>query len=280
LEVDGLVYSFLISLREGLEAALIIGILLAYLKKTRPGASASPIWGGAAAALLVSLLGGWGLHTVAGHLSGRAMEIFEGGMIFLAVALLTQMLFWMRRESKRLKANLERAVDMQGDNCLTLACLAFTIVAREGLETVLFLAGGASTAETLSLYWLGAVWGLAAAGLLGLLLYRGALRLDLRRFFSVTGWLLIFFAAGLVANGVREWHEAGLLPPLVAHIWDTYNLLPDTTVLGRLVSALFGYDPSPSLLQVGGWASYLLLAGSLFHRGGRPIHTTRPHVPN
>ncbi|HLO02536.1 MAG TPA: FTR1 family protein [Symbiobacteriaceae bacterium] len=270
-----MLYSLLITLREGLEAALIIGILLAYLSKTRPGSSSRPIWAGALLALIVSLAGGYLLHALAGGLSGRALEIFEGGMIFIAVALLSQMILWMQRESRCLKANLQCAIEQRGNSPRALALLAFTVVVREGLETVLFLSGGAGTADSTLTYWGGALVGLAIASLLGLLLYRGALRLDLRRFFTVSGWLLILFAAGMIANGVKEWHEAKLLPQVIPHIWDTYALLPDTTVVGRLVGALLGYDPSPSLLQVLGWAGYLLVAGLAFYRGQAP----RRNVP-
>lgn len=265
-----MLFSLLITLREGLEAALIIGILLAYVGKTRPGTSTRAIWMGALSAILVSVAGGYLLHAVAGGLSGRALEIFEGGMIFIAVALLSQMILWMQRESRHMKANLQNAIDQRGKSSRALALLAFTVVVREGLETVLFLSGGASAADSTLTYWGGAVVGLAIASLLGMMLYRGALRLDLRRFFTISGWLLIFFAAGMIANGVKEFHEAKLLPQLIPHVWDTYALLPDTTVAGRLIGALFGYDPSPSLLQVLGWVGYLLFAGSAFFRGQAP----------
>lgn len=270
-----MLFSLLITLREGLEAALIIGILLAYLSKTRPGTSTGSIWTGALSAIILSIAGGYLLHEVAGGLSGRALEIFEGGMIFIAVALLSQMILWMQKESRHMKANLQHAMEQRGRSQRALALLAFTVVVREGLETTLFLSGGASTSDSTLAYWGGAVVGLLIASLLGVLLYRGALRLDLRRFFTVSGWLLILFAAGMIANGVKEWHEAGLLPQLIPHIWDTYALLPDTTVLGRLIGALFGYDPSPSLLQVLGWVGYLLFAGTAYRRGRAP----RRNVP-
>jgi high-affinity iron transporter len=266
------VYSFLITLREGLEAALILGILLAYLGKTRQGRGSHAVWTGAWVAIGLSLAGGLLLHRVADRLSGQALELFEGGMIFLAVGLLSHMLLWMQREARHLKAQLQSAVD-ERDQGFALGFLAFTVVVREGLETVLFLAGGARAGGPPLTYWGGGLLGLAAAAVLGALLYRGAIRLDLRRFFTLSGWLLILFAAGMVANGVKEFHEANFLPPLIAHVWDTYDLLPDTTLVGRFVGALFGYDPSPSLLQLLGWITYLALAGAAFYRGGRPSRT-------
>jgi high-affinity iron transporter len=118
-------------------------------------------------------------------------------------------------------------------------------------------------------YGLGALAGGLVAVVLGYLLYRGGTRLDLRRFFTLTGWLLIFFAAGMISNGFKELHEAQVVPRVVGHVWDTYDLLPDNSQVGRLLAALLGYDASPSLVQVAGYLGYLLTAGSAFWRGMR-----------
>jgi high-affinity iron transporter len=271
-EVKPVLYSFIITLREGLEAALIIGILVAYLSKANRRESIPPVLWGATGAILVSLAGGLALRQVAASLQGAAMELFEGTMMLTAAAMLTYVILWMQREARHLQANLHgRLTTALGTgSALALVTLAFTVVVREGLETVLFLIAGLGAADQPLLYLLGALGGALAAALLGVLLYRGAIRLDLRRFFGLTGWLLTVFAAGMLANGFKEFHEAGVVPRVVSHVWDSYHLLPDTTALGRMLAALLGYDASPSLVQVAAYFGYLLLVGSFMLRGRRP----------
>jgi high-affinity iron transporter len=185
--------------------------------------------------------------------------------------MLTYMILWMQRQARTLKADLHGRMEsaLGSGSGLAIATLAFTVVVREGLETVIFLAAGAGTADSPGAYLAGALIGLAAATLLGYLLYRGTLRINLRLFFTATGWLLIIFAAGMIANGCKELHEAGVLPRVVSHVWDTYRLLPDTTAFGRFMGALFGYDAAPSLTQVVGYFGYLALAGAAFLAGSR-----------
>lgn len=264
-----MVYASVVTLREGLEAALIIGILLAYLDKSRNPARKRSIWAGTFAALAVSLLGGLLLYRFEAGLSGKALEAFEGVTMLLAAAILSGMIITMQRTASSLKGELTSKLSQAAASGSDwgLAALAFTVVGREGIETVLFLVGGASSAESGTLYLLSGAAGGAVAAVIGWGLYRGSLRLNLRRFFTVSGLLLIVLAAGLVANGIKELHEAGWIPPVIAHIWDTYHLLSDTTVFGKLLSALTGYDSSPSLMQVVGYGGYLLLAGGIFVRG-------------
>lgn len=266
-----LAYSFLITLREGLEAALIIGILLAYLTKVNRKEGFRPMLLGVGGALLLSLAGGVAIRLLTEGLSGAAMEIFEGSMMLLAAGILTYMVLWMQRQSRGIKAELHGQMDvaLSRGSSWALSLLAFTVVVREGLETVLFLSAGAATADVPATYLLGALAGGALATVLGVLLYRGSLRLDLRVFFTVTGWALIIFAAGMLANGFKELHEAGLVPRVVAHVWDTYDWLPDTTTFGRIMAALFGYDASPSLMQVTAYFGYLVAAGGFFWLGSR-----------
>lgn len=266
-----MLYSFLITLREGLEAALIVGILAAYLTRVGRKEGLRPVGAGVLLALLISLAGGLAIRQVMGGLQGRAMEIFEGAMMLTATAMLTYMVLWMQREARSLRQNLQGRLEraLGSESALALGALAFTVVVREGLETVLFLAAGAGAGDSAALYLGGAVLGGVTAALLGLLIYRGTLRLDLRLFFRVTGWLLIIFAAGMVANGFKELQEAGVLPAVVGQVWDTYALLPDTTAMGRMLGALFGYDAAPSLMQVAGYFGYLLAAGAAFLLGNR-----------
>lgn len=252
-------YAFVVTLREGLEAALILGILLAYLHRLGRREGTRPIWAGTGAALAVSLIGGLLLHSLAGELSGKVLELFEGLTMLLAVAILTYMILWMQRQARRLKAELHERVDqaLATGSRVALAALAFTVVGREGLETALFLVAGSLKAESGLAYALAGMAGGVIAAFLGYLLYQGTLRLNLQLFFTVTGVLLIVFAAGLLSNGLKELQEAGIAPALIPHVWDTYDILQDNTVVGRLLSTLFGYDPSPSLLQVLAYVTYL-----------------------
>lgn len=267
-----MVYAFLVTLREGLEAALIIGILLAYLEKSGRADGKRAVWSGTAAAAAFSLLGGLALNRFSESLTGKALEAFEGVTMLAAAAILSGMILAMQRHARSLKGELQGQVDRThaSGSRWGLVALACTVVGREGIETVLFLAGGAARAESSLTYALAGVAGGAVAGILGWGLYRGSLKLDLRKFFTASGLLLILFAAGLLANGFKELHEARWVPRIVAHVWDTYDYLSDTTTGGRLLAALFGYDASPSLVQVAAYFSYLAVVGGLFVSGLKP----------
>ncbi|MGE5675813.1 MAG: FTR1 family iron permease [Mycobacterium leprae] len=262
-------YAFLITLREGLEAALIIGILLAYLDKAGNQEAKRSVWTGTALAIGSSLGGGLLIYWLVGGLSGKTLDSFEGLMMLLATAVLTWMILLMQRTARDLKATLTGKMDaaLTSGGRWGLTFLAFAVVGREGLETVLFLAGGTATAASGLLYLLSGVMGGLLAALLGWGIYRGSMRLNLRKFFTFSGLVLIVFGAGMLANGMKELHEAQWVPALVAHVWDTYNLLSDTSVAGRLLAALLGYDSSPSLVQVLAYFGYLLLTGTLFVLG-------------
>ncbi|MER3406270.1 MAG: hypothetical protein C4289_14830 [Chloroflexota bacterium] len=254
-----MLYAFVVTLREGLEAALILGILLAYLQKLGRREGARPIWAGTLAALAVSLLGGLLLHGLAGELSGKLLDLFEGLTMLVAVAILSYMILWMQRQARHLQVELHQRVDqaLAAGSRVALAVVAFTVVGREGIETALFLVAGSLKSESGLFYALAGIAGAVIAVLLGYLLYQGTVRLNLRVFFTVTGVLLIVFAAGLLSNGLKELQEVGAVPTLIPHVWDTYDLLQDNTEAGRLLAALFGYDASPSLLQVLTYVAYL-----------------------
>jgi high-affinity iron transporter len=249
--------SFLLSLREGLEAALVIGIVLGLLSKIKRADLQPAVWKGAAAAALVSILGAWILQMAGAKFEGRAEQIFEGVAMLLAAALLTWMILWMRRQAsgmkKELEAGVQRAALQRGQGAVF--GLAFLAVVREGLELALFLfAAGveASGAQVLA----GAGLGLAAAAILGFLLFTSTARLSLRSFFVVTNVLLIFFAAGLVAHGIHEFNEAGLIPALIEHVWNINPILDEKSVVGSLLAALFGYNGNPSLSEVIAYVIY------------------------
>lgn len=262
-----MLYPFLVTLREGLEAALIISIILAHLAKLQHPSGRRMVWLGAGTAFAVSLGGGAILYfTTLGHLSGWMLEVFEGASMLLAVAVLTWMIFWMRSHSRTLAAQLRHQVDQAvlAGSALALAVLAFTVVIREGLETVLFLFAGSVIADSLFLYYLGSLLGLAIAVVLGYGVYRGSYRLPLGLFFNLTGAMLILLAAGMVSNGLKEFHEIGILPPLISHVWDLSHILSEDSLIAKYLEALFGYDPSPSLIQALAYFGYLLTVAGLY----------------
>ncbi len=270
-------YSLLITFREGVEAALIIAIVFGYLGRLGEQRLYRRVWLGAGLALFGSVLAGVALQVIRVKLSGAALEALEGSTMFLAVAVLTWMIFWMRRQAASLGGHLRSQVDMalKTGSGVALALLAFSAVGREGLETVLFLFAGAGAAPSGLLYWLGAGSGLLAAGAAGYLLYVGTARLPLRAFFDITGVALIVLAAGLLVGGMREFREMGLFSNLGPHVWDTYGVLADNSSLGRFLAALIGYDSSPLLGQLVAYWTYLLAALGLFFLGrGRP-HAVR-----
>jgi len=203
----------IVMLREGFEASLIVGIVLAFLQRTGRREAFWPVWIGTAAALALSVGVGGTLFAIGAELEGRAEALFEGGAMLFAAALLTWMIFWMRRQARTIKRELELQVEhaLAKGSAFALGLVAFVGVLREGVETALFLFGTVEGSNALVASTSAAV-GLAAAVFLGYLFYRGASRLDLRRFFTVTSVLLLLFAGWLLANGLHELAEAGLFP--------------------------------------------------------------------
>jgi high-affinity iron transporter len=271
---DALGAAALLTTREGLEASLIVGIVLAYLAKTDNRQHMRVVWAGVAAAVLVSILTGALLFFTIGELEGRAEQIFEGVAMFSAVGVLTWMIFWMRRQAMGIKRDLESRVQgaVAAGSAVGLASVVFFAVLREGWETALFLFA-ISESSTPGVTAVGAVIGLVVAVTLGVLLYRGSRRLDLRQFFTVTGILLIVFAAGLLAHGIHEFQEAGLLPETVEHVWNTNALVGEDSTAGEFLTALVGYNGNPSLLEVVAWATYLVAALVFFLR---PLVVRKP----
>ncbi|OGO40410.1 MAG: hypothetical protein A2147_02510 [Chloroflexi bacterium RBG_16_57_8] len=270
--------SLLITLREGLEAALIVGIILAYLVRTNNRAAFKSVWLGVGLAVLASLGAGVAIYVTAGELSGRAEEVFEGLAMFLAAGILTWMIFWMRRQAVDIRANLQSQVQatLAGGSWLGLAFLAFVAVVREGIETVLFLFAATRTAESPLSFTIGGFVGLAVAIAMGYGIYRGTARLNLRAFFNVTSVVLIVFAAGLLAHGIHEFHEAGIIPPVVEHVWNTNNILPESSTAGRFLTAVLGYNGNPSLVEVGAFSVYLVVALFSYFRPYRKERLARP----
>jgi high-affinity iron transporter len=265
--------SFVIALREGIEAALIVSIVLAYLKQLGASDRSRLVWWGTGVAVAISALVGSAIFMAGAEFEGSAEQIFGGLVTLGAVAVLTWMIFWMRRQGARIRTELQEKVDtalVAGG--LAVAGLAFFAVLREGIETALFLFAaangtaveGADTAPVAELG--GAALGLGLAIVLGALLYRGGIRMNLRTFFRVTGWILIVVAAGLSAYALHELQEAGWIPVLGSHAFDVSASLPDHQGLGAILRGLIGYHADPTWLEIAGWAGYLVVVGALYLR--------------
>lgn len=272
--------SFLITFREGLEIALILSILLAYLNTIGRRDRHGSIWAGAGSAAAVSVAAGLVVFLTAGSLSHTAEEAFEGVVSLLAVGVLTWMIFWMRRQARFIKGELQHRVDLAlaSSSALGLGLLAFFVVVREGLETALFLFATfrATTGGSTALAVLGAVLGLGVAAALGYLMYRGSVRLNIRTFFKVTGALVLLVAAGLLASGIHELQEVGWLPFATGTAFDVSGVMPDSGP-GLPLRALFGYNANPTWLEFLAWAGYLLTVGFFFFRP-QPIAPPAPVV--
>jgi high-affinity iron transporter len=262
--------AFFLTLREGLEAALIVGIIAAYVVKIGRRDRLPMVMAGVLAAVGLSLAIGATVVLTVGDLPIVLQESIEGGAGIIAVAVLTWMLFWMRRQGRALKGDLERGVDValsQG-SMLALAGLAFVAVAREGLETTLFMFAILSSSGTGLATLIGAILGLVIAVSIGWAIFVGGRRIDLRRFFTITGTILVFVSAGLVAFAIHEFGEAGL----IANTGTAFNLggvLPESSPLGALLSGLFGYRSAPTPLELIGYLAYLVPTLTLFVFDGR-----------
>ena len=259
--------ALLIVLREGLEAALIVGIVLSVLRRRDMTDKSRWVWLGVGVAVLTSIMAALVLRAMGVAFEGRQEEIFEGVAMLLADGILTWMIFWMqgrgRETQQALERDVERAAAVQG--AWGLFGLAFVAVVREGIETVLFMTA-ASMSSTPAQVLIGGAIGLLIAIALGWALFRAGTKFSLQSFFQVTGVLLILFAAGLFAHGVHEFQEAGLIPVAVEHLYDINPVLSESGVVGSFLQALFGYNGNPSLLEAVVYALYLVAIGVLSWR--------------
>ncbi len=262
--------AFFITLREGLEAALIVGIISAYLVNIDRRDAMRGVWIGVGVALALSVAVGAIVVVTVGRLPLVVQESVEGFAAVLAVVVLTWMLFWMRRQGRALKGELERGVDVAlvAGSMTALAGLAFVSVAREGLETVLFLFAIGSSSGPAVPTLLAALAGLAVAVAIGYAIFAAGIRIDLRRFFSITGVVLIFVSAGLVAFAVHEFGEAGLIAN-TGTAFDLGAVLPESSPLGAVLAGLFGYRSTPTPLEAVAYVAYLVPVLILYVRPGR-----------
>lgn len=259
--------NFLIGLREGLEAALVVGILVAYLVKSGRRDRLPQLWTGIAVAVLLSF--GFGALLTFGPqgLTFEAQEAIGGTLSIVAVGLITWMIFWMGKAARHLRSDLQHKLDDAVDaGRWAVAAMALLAVGREGLETALFLWAGAQATGASTRPLLGAVLGLAVAIVLGWLVYRGALRLNLRTFFSWTGVFLIVVAGGVLSYGVHDLQEAGLLPGLNALAFDVSAQVPPTSWYGTLLKGVLNFSPATTWFEAGAWIAYVVPTVILFAR--------------
>jgi high-affinity iron transporter len=255
-----MIAALVLAFREGLEAALILGIVLGVLRRVGRRDQVNIAWLGAGLAALLSIGAGIGLYALGISFEGVVEEIFEGLAMFLAAGVLTWMIFWMDRQGRHIQAELERDVHRAATSSGTWAIfsLAFLAVLREGIELALFLTA-ATFASTAAATLLGGLLGLGLAALAGWLIFATTARLDVRTFFRVTSILLIFFAAGLVAHGIHELNEAGVIPAVIEHVWDINPILDENSGGGQILKALLGYNGNPSLTEVLAYVCYWVI---------------------
>ena len=260
----------LITIREGLEAFLIVGILVGYLTKINRSQFKVHVWIGTVAALAASVLLAILFQYMAFQFEGAAAELFEAVVALLAVGVLTWMVLWMQRQSRGIKGELEQKADaaVSSGQALALGSLAFVSVLREGVETALFLSALLVTSRDAQLFS-GALLGLAISAVITYLLFRSAIRLNLRNFFIVTGIFLILIAAGLIGHSVMALQDIGWLPIGTTIAWNLQGFISNDGLAGRLLHAFFGYEAAPTLLMVAAYALYVIFFGGQFYNAIR-----------
>ena len=267
--------ALLIMLREGFEAALVVAIVYAYIRRIGRRDLVAPMWQGMAAAAALSVAAGVVVHLTVENLQGAPRLLAFAAVSLLAVVVLTWMIFWMRRQAHKIRGELQDSVDQAiaggVDARLAMMTVAFLAVAREGLEAALFLIAAATTEEGWAVL-IGGLIGLALASVLGALVVLGGRRLPMRQFFTVTGLILIVFAAGLVSRTVLWLQAAGELGTVWNNVYDltAYRWLTVSTESGRFLGAMFGWDPRPSIEQVVAYLLFLVTVAWLFLRAPKP----------
>ena len=274
-----MIASFVITFRETLEAALIVGIVLSYLNRTKNTSYNNVVYIGSALAIIASLFGAVVFNSVAGGFSGRAEEIFEGVTMLVGALLLTFMIIWMMRQ-KHLAGELEGrvATELTEAHRFGLFLLVFVAILREGIETVIFLQAASIVSEENNL--VAALSGILAAAILGYAMFIGSMKVNLKRFFNATSVLLILFAAGLVAHGVHELQEARVIPTVIEHLWDinpalngdaSFPLMHEKGYIGSVLKGLFGYNGNPSLIEVMNYVLYIVVVSIIWRNTDRRV---------
>jgi high-affinity iron transporter len=256
----------LIGLREGFEAALVVSILIAFLVKTGDRKALKWVWAGVGAAVALSVGIGFALTYGTSNMDFATQELVGGGLSILAVALVTAMIFWMRSTARTIASELRgKLSDAVRLGPIAVIVVAFLSVGREGLETALFFYAAVQTAGTgTSQPLIGFLAGIAVAIALGFLLYRGALKLNLTKFFKYTGIALIIVAAGVLAYGIHDLQEAEFLPGLKVLAFDLSGPIPESSWYGTLLKGIFNYSEQTTVLQAIAWVSYVVIVLTIF----------------
>lgn len=258
--------SALIGLREGLEAALVVSILIAFLVKSDQRAALRWVWGGVAAALLICVGIGTAIAYTIGELRFEQQEIVGGSLSIVAVGFVTWMIFWMRSTARTIAAELRgKLSDALALGPIAVAVMACLAVGREGLETMAFFYANVRTAESgPDEPLVGFIVGIVVAIVLGWLIYRGAIKFNLGKFFTYTGALLVFVAAGILAYGLHDLQEAGVLPGLNSLAFDLSGPMPEDSWYGALLKGLLNYSAQTTILQAIVWVLYVVIVLTVF----------------
>jgi high-affinity iron transporter len=268
--------AFLIMLREGTEAAIIVGIVSSYLAQTGRRQWLSAVWIGIFGAIAGCVVLAAALQAIGAEFPQRQQEMFEGCVALIAVLMLTSMVFWMRKAARSmasdLRASVDAALSRQSNGGLALAALAFLAVGREGLETIFFLSAIVQQSQSWTIL-IGAALGLIGACAIGLVIYVGGTRINLRQFFQWSAIFIIFVAAGLLAGAVRAFHEAGIWNALQGPTFDLSNVLPADGLVGTLLAGFFGYQEAPTVGELVAYFGFLIPILFLFfaQRQHRPM---------
>ena len=265
-DIAGFLPSTIITFRETLEAALIIGIILAYLHKTNQTQYNKHVYFGTIAAIIGSIIAAIAFNTLLGGFEGANEQLFEGILMVVGTILISWMILWMMQQrhlTKKIEGEVKEKI--QKHNALAIAGLVFVSALREGVETVIFL-GALNLQDGVGFSLAGALIGIIVAIGIGYGLFKHFLKIKLKTVFNATSILLILFAAGLLAHGVHEFEEAGVIPSVIEHIWDinpplnpdgSLPLLHEKGVIGSIATGLFGYNGNPSLVEVIAYIAYI-----------------------
>lgn len=267
--------SFFIAFREGLEAFLIVGIIISYLFKIGEKRYIKHVIFGVIFAIVLSVGLAYIFELLFGGLEGKVEEIFEGSVMLLAVVVLTYMIFWMNNQARRIKSDIEISVGkaINKGRIFSLFFLGFIVVFREGAETVLFFRAISYQIGSRELIIGGAI-GIISSIVLALIFFVSTIKINLSLFFRITGILIMLIAAGLLSTSIHEFQEAGVLPIIKDNIYDISHILSTDSIAGGILKSLFGYNPSPSLLEIIIYLTYIaaiiILIRRFFLRLDRP----------
>ncbi len=264
-----MIASFIITFREVLEAILVISIILGYISKINQPSFKKWVWIGTLAGVLASVAGKFLFDFLIGGFEGQAEELFEGFAMIIGAILISTMIFWMAGQ-KKVVQELEKRVDVYVSSSKKwgIFFLVFISIIREGIELVIFLTAAEFASESLG--WLGTILGFVAGIGLGVLLYFGTIRFNIKTFFNVTSVILILFAAGLVAHGIHELQEGGLIPYVIYPLFDLNSRFPiphplnENSAIGSILKALFGYNGNPGLIELISYGVYLIAIVTLW----------------